>query len=167
MNDFSFFVLLVVYSFRTDNVCVFIHSDEKNLIGMDQEVRKTMLSSSSMVDIDQLCQLIDQNKIGLKINFTSKFSSIPLAQIKIFRSSRLKRLHSSPSSTSKSNENDSSLLIQFRSLSTSRQSPSPPPPPEKDQLPVNSCNVAELTSYFEHFLNLPKALSSAAELMYT
>ena len=152
-------------------MCLYFQT-RTNLIGMDQEVRKTMLpSSSAMVDIDQLCQLIDQNKFGLKIYSTGKFSSIPIFQMKIFRSSRLKRLHSS--STIKTNENDSSLLLQFRSLSTTTTTRQLPPNNDDDEKissqcsTVNSCNVAELTSYFEHFFNLPKALSSAAELMYT
>lgn len=135
---------------------------------MDREGRQTtMNSSSSMVDIDQLCQLIDQNKFGLKIPSSTKYLSNPSSQLKIFRSSRLKRLNSSP--TTKSNENYSSLLIQFRTLSTS---PSHPPPSSDDEhnsrrTSVNSCNVEELTSYIEHYFHLPKALSSAAELMYT
>ena len=138
---------------------------------MDREGRKTTMNcSSSMVDIDQLCQLIDQNKFGLKIPSSTKLISNPSAQLKIFRSSRLKRLNSSPptTTTTKSNENYSSLLIRFRTLSTS---PSHPPSSDDEhnsrRTSVNSCNVEELTSYFEHYLHLPKALSSAAELMYT
>lgn len=124
---------------------------------MDKEGRKTMNCSSSMVDIDQLCQLIDQTKFPKKI---------PSSQSKMIH---LKRLNTSspPPTATKFNENYSSLLIRFRSLSTS---PSTLPSTDESnsrRTSVNSCNVEELTSYFEHYLHLPKALSSAAELMYT
>ncbi|CAF1188314.1 unnamed protein product [Rotaria sp. Silwood1] len=90
--------------------------------------------SSSISDIDQLCNLIDESTFGLKTFSSSsspKFHNVPSYQIKAFRSSRLKRLHSS--SITKSNilgkknvslfrsmhfSVSSSFLKRFRSLST-------------------------------------------------
>lgn len=87
--------------------------------------------SSSISDIDQLCNLIDESTFGLKTLSSSKFHSVPTFQVKAFRSSRLKRLHSSSLTKSNitGNENvslfrsieftiSSSLLKKFRSLST-------------------------------------------------
>jgi len=95
---------------------------------MDQyekiETRKTLLNTS-VPDIDQLCNLIDENTFGLQSFSSSKYHSIPSYQIKTFHSSRLKRLHSSSVIKSNLNENEnsshlsSSLLNKFRSLSTS------------------------------------------------
>jgi hypothetical protein len=106
---------------------------------MDQyekiEARKKPCNSNkfspSISDIDQLCNLIDENTFGLKsFSLSTKFPSVPSYQIKAFRSSRLKRLHASKSNII---ENDkpptrrtfsmrlsltSSLLNKFRSLST-------------------------------------------------
>ena len=80
------------------------------------EASKKRLSSdklsSSVPDIDQLCHLIDESTFGLQpfpssssssssdhqstsSSLSSKFRSVPSCQVKIFRSSRLKRLHSS------------------------------------------------------------------------
>ena len=82
------------------------------------EASKKRLSSdklsSSVPDIDQLCHLIDESTFGLQsfpsaatassssrdhqctsASLASKFRSVPSCQVKIFRSSRLKRLHSS------------------------------------------------------------------------
>ncbi|CAF1182008.1 unnamed protein product [Adineta steineri] len=110
---------------------------------MDQnekvETRKKNLNStklSSAPDIDQLCDLIDENTFGLKSfsSSSSKFHSVPSTQIKAFRSSRLKRLHT-PATNFNDHENfsllpstnrtismrftlSSTLLDQFRSLST-------------------------------------------------
>ncbi|CAF0964386.1 unnamed protein product [Rotaria sp. Silwood1] len=110
---------------------------------MDQykkiEARKKTFNSnklsSSISDIDQLCNLIDESTFGLKtlssLSSSSKFHYVPSYQIKAFRSSRLKRLHSS--SITKSNilgkknvslfrsmhfSISSSFLKRFRSLST-------------------------------------------------
>ncbi|CAF2449899.1 unnamed protein product [Rotaria sp. Silwood2] len=107
---------------------------------MDQyekvEARKKTLNSnklsSSISDIDQLCNLIDECTFGLKtFSSSSKFHCVPSYQVKAFRSSRLKRLHSSSITKSNRirNENislfhsmhlslSSSLLKRFRSLST-------------------------------------------------
>ncbi|CAF3299086.1 unnamed protein product [Rotaria socialis] len=106
---------------------------------MDQykkiEARKHTVNSnklsSSVSDIDQLCNLIDQTAFGFKTLSSSKFHSVPSYQVKAFRSSRLKRLHSSskPKSNITRNGNlslfrsmhlsiSSSLLKRFRSLST-------------------------------------------------
>jgi len=102
---------------------------------MDQyekiEARKKILNST-VIDIDQLCNLIDENTFGLKSFPSSKFHSIPSYKIKAFRSSRLKRLHSSSIIKSNLNENEnssyqtismhlslsSSFINRFRSLST-------------------------------------------------
>jgi hypothetical protein len=80
------------------------------------EASKKRLSSdklsSSVPDIDQLCHLIDESTFGLQpfpssssssssdhqstsASLSSKFRPVPSCQVKIFRSSRLKRLHSS------------------------------------------------------------------------
>lgn len=102
------------------------------------EARKKILNSnklsSSVPDIDQLCNLIDEYTFGLKSFSSSKFSSVPATKVKAFRSSRLKRLHKK--STLNENEklslipsthrtismrfslSSSSLLTRFRSLST-------------------------------------------------
>jgi len=95
---------------------------------MDQyekiEIRKNLLNTS-IPDIDQLCNLIDENTFGLQSFSSSKYHSIPSYQIKTFHSSRLKRLHSSSVIKSNLNLNEnsshlsSSLLNKFRSLSTS------------------------------------------------
>jgi hypothetical protein len=97
----------------------------------EQHERRKKILNSSNPDIDQLCQLIDENTFGLKSISSSKFHSIPSYQIKAFRSSRLKRLNSSSITKSNLNENSSdrtfstdislssSLLNRFRSLSTS------------------------------------------------
>ena len=105
------------------------------------KTKKNKKLSTSVPDIDQLCDLIDESTFGLK-SFTSsssssKFHSVPSYQIKAFRSSRLKRLHSSSITQSNLVENEnlsihpsthrtismrfslsSSLLNKFRSLST-------------------------------------------------
>jgi hypothetical protein len=99
--------------------------------GRKKLVNSTKLSSSTISDIDQLCNLIDESTFGLKtFSLSSKFSSIPSYQIKAFRSSRLKRLHSSKSNITENNNNNhpstfsmrlsisTSLLNKFRSLST-------------------------------------------------
>jgi hypothetical protein len=96
---------------------------------MDQyeknETRKKLLNTS-IPDIDQLCNLIDENTFGLKSFSSSKIHSVPSYQIKAFHSSRLKRLHSSSTIKSNVNENENTsdrtfsiLLNRFRSLSTS------------------------------------------------
>jgi hypothetical protein len=162
---------------------------------MDQyekvETRKKFYNSSAP-DIDELCNLIDENTFGLKTISLSKYNSVPSYQIKTFHSTRLKRLHSS--SIIKTNNDQSSyrtysiVLNRFRSLSTSNlpQSTSTinfsPELITKDEnnssltiqsddirrsTIANSCNVEELAAYFDDFLYLPKSLSGAAELMYT
>ena len=138
-------------------------------------VRKKLYSSIS--DIDQLCHLIDENPFGLKTFTLSKYSSISTYQIKIFRSSRLKRLNSSSNLKINFNENDpSSLLTRFRSLSTyhlpsptRRHSTKHTPQSTSIETETNntSCNVEELAAYLDDLLYLPKSLSGAAELMYT
>jgi hypothetical protein len=157
--------MVISLSFRTiefDSIFISIS------IKMDQyEVKK----STSNIDIDQLCRLIDENTIGLKINSSSKLSSIPSYQLKSFNSTRLKRLNS-PSIITKSNsdehDNCSSLVTRFRSLSTTNIIQS-----QRDSKPIineeenNSTNMEELTAYFDDLLYLPKSLSTAAELMYT
>jgi hypothetical protein len=145
---------------------------------MDQyEVKKSIISSSN-IDIDQLCRLIDENTFGMKIcsSSSSKLSSIPSYQIKAFHSTRLKRLNYSVIIT-KTNVDEheycsSSLLNRFRSLSTSTNKPILPLINEEEKInsltsTTHSCNVEELTAYFDNFLYLPKSLSDAAKLMYT
>lgn len=142
------------------------------------DVRKKFYSSIS--DIDQLCHLIDENPFGLKTFTLSKYSSISSYQIKIFRSSRLKRLNSTSNLKIHSNENDpSSLLTRFRSLSTyhlpstrrhssSKHTAQSNHIENETNLSMNtSCNVEELAAYLDDLLYLPKSLSGAAELMYT
>ena len=142
------------------------------------DVRKKLYSSIS--DIDQLCHLIDENPFGLKTFTLSKYSSISTYQIKIFRSSRLKRLNSSSNLKINFNENDpSSLLTRFRSLSTyhlpsttRRHSTKHTPQSTSIETETNSnnntsCSVEELAAYLDDLLYLPKSLSGAAELMYT
>jgi hypothetical protein len=152
---------------------------------MDQNEVKKRLISSSNIDIDQLCHLIDENTFGLKTCSSSKLSSISSYQIKAFHSTRLKRLNCSLIIKSNIDEHDncSSLLNRFRSLSTSqsrRDSTTKPILPSMNEEEMNcstqsqslytrqtSCNVEELAAYFDDFLYLPKSLSGAAELMYT
>lgn len=147
---------------------------------------RTKIFNSSILDIDQLCNLIDENTFGLKTISLTKYQTIPTYQIKTFHSTRLKRLHSS--SINKSNNEHSSyrtysiLLNRFRSLSTSNlpqsstkddmnSSLTTTPTMQTDEIKrstiTNSCNVEELAAYFDDFLYLPKSLSGAAELMYT
>jgi hypothetical protein len=85
--------------------------------------------SSSVPDIDQLCNLIDESTFGLKTissnddknNNTnssclaSKFPSVPSCHVKAFRSSRLKRLYSSSRKKCTLNENESDIP-NYRSL---------------------------------------------------
>ncbi|CAF0998632.1 unnamed protein product [Rotaria sordida] len=139
---------------------------------MDQyekiEARKKILNSnklsSSVSDIDQLCNLIDESTFGLKTLPSSKFHSVPSYQVKAFRSSRLKRLHSSSITKSNiiRNENvslfrsmhfslSSSLLKRFRSLSTynlpqTRHSSSPTITLFRTQSILPSINEAEVNS---------------------
>jgi len=152
---------------------------------MKQE--KKILNSSNL-DIDQLCNLIDESTFGLKSFSSTKFHYVPSYQIKTFHSSRLKRLNSP--SIIKSNENltDQSLLNRFRSLSVCNVPQSHRTFRTNSILPsineeeinssttqnqcrivdtANSCNVEELAAYLDDFLYLPKSLSGAAELMYT
>ncbi|CAF1572202.1 unnamed protein product [Rotaria magnacalcarata] len=89
---------------------------------MDQykkiEARKRIVNSNKLSsyvsDIDQLCNLIDQTAFGFKTLSSSKFHSVPSYHVKAFRSSRLKRLHSS--STIKSNIARNDNLSLFRSM---------------------------------------------------
>ncbi|CAF0743784.1 unnamed protein product [Adineta steineri] len=77
-----------------------------------EEIKKsTSNKTSSISDIDQLCNLIDESTFGDYVqgsshkssNLALRFRSVPSCQVKAFRSSRLKRLHaSSPSSSSSS-----------------------------------------------------------------
>jgi len=68
----------------------------------------------SKSDIDQLCNLIDESTFGgclqgstnKSSNLSLRFRSVPSSQVKAFRSSRLKRLHTS--SISKIEEDDDS-----------------------------------------------------------
>ncbi|UJR20510.1 hypothetical protein I4U23_023638 [Adineta vaga] len=107
--------------------------DQFDKVKAEEQIINSKKFSSSVPDIDQLCNLIDEITFGLKSLSPSKFQSVPSTQIKTFRSTRLKRLHN------KTNFNDnenltllsstyrtlsmrlslpSSFLNQFRSLST-------------------------------------------------
>jgi len=78
--------------------------DQRELV---EEIKKDSINkTSSISDIDQLCNLIDESTFGGYIqgssnkssNLSLKFRSVPSCQVKAFRSSRLKRLNSSSSS---------------------------------------------------------------------
>ncbi|CAF4993983.1 unnamed protein product, partial [Rotaria magnacalcarata] len=70
---------------------------------VEQTKNETINKTPSISDIDELCNLIDESSLGGCVqgspykssNLSLRFRSIPSCQVKAFRSSRLKRLHSS------------------------------------------------------------------------
>jgi len=118
---------------------------------VEETKKDTINKTSSISDIDQLCNLIDESTFGgclqgssnKSSNLSLRFRSVPSCQVKAFRSSRLKRLHTSSISKIEEEENNCektscrslipytrrtfsmrfslsspSLLNRFRSLST-------------------------------------------------
>jgi len=99
--------------------------EEKNKISNPDSEPSSL---STTTDIDQLCHLIDENTFGRlqgsDINsnssscLSSRFRSVPACQVKAFRSSRLKRLHSSKISSISTNECCPDVISSSESDST-------------------------------------------------
>ncbi|CAF1266630.1 unnamed protein product, partial [Adineta ricciae] len=92
---------------------------------VDEIKKDTKTKSPSISDIDQLCNLIDESTFGGCIqgssqksssNLSVRFRSVPSCQVKAFRSSRLKRLHSCSSITKIDEEDNSGEKSSCRSL---------------------------------------------------
>jgi len=89
---------------------------------VDETKKDSKTKTPSVSDIDQLCNLIDESTFGGCIqgspnkssNLSIRFRSVPSCQVKAFRSSRLKRLNTSP--ISKIEEEEDSEKSSCRSL---------------------------------------------------
>ncbi|CAF0868204.1 unnamed protein product [Rotaria sp. Silwood1] len=97
--------------------------DQRELL--EQTEKETINKTSSISDIDQLCNLIDESTFGGCVqgssskssNLSLRFRSVPSCQVKAFRSSRLKRLNSSSiSKVQEEVDGDDTEKVSCRSL---------------------------------------------------